>query len=934
MDTTKRLPLSTYRIQFNSNFTFKSCTEIVEYLASLGISHVYASPIFKARPGSTHGYDICDDNSLNPELGSTEEFSELIQQLQENGIGWIQDIVPNHMAFDPANKMLADVLENGQDSVYGKFFDVTWDHPYENLRGKILLPFLGTTYGSSLEAGDLALKMDEKGLFIGCYGKRFPVQPETYAEVFSGCTDKLKAELHEDNPILVKFIGALLSFQKPAKQILPEERNATISMARTILRDLYIESNLVRTAMDEAIAGFNGSMENPKGYERFDELHASQFFRLAFWKVASEELNYRRFFTISDLIGVRVEIPEVFDSINTMIFDMLDKGIVQGLRIDHIDGLYDPLEYLKRIRMRFPETFIVCEKILSRNETLPEQWPVQGTTGYEFLSAVNTLFIRSDSQQAFDKIYAEFTERIFSFDDLVVEKKRVIIEKYMAGDIDNCALLLKRIAGKDRMGSDITMYALRRAIVELLAYFPVYRTYINPDNIAERDRAYLTQAITKAQMKNPSLINELHFINKFLIQTGESAEHDQRPSDRLGFIMRLQQFSGALMAKGFEDTVFYNYNRLISLNEVGGDPGRFGDKNESFHDFCKFRQEHWPSSFNSTETHDTKQGADTRARINVLSEIPTEWSKQVRKWRSMNRGFVKIIDDKPVPDANVEYMLYQTLVGSFPFDQNALASYPGRVRGYALKAVREAKENSNWIKFDSDYEGGIAEFITAILDNDPSNKFLADFIPFQRKIAWYGIFNSLSQTALKLTTPGIPDCYQGAETWDLNLVDPDNRRQVDFANRKIALDAIVAREGGDLQALVKDLLTSMTNGHVKMYLYHRSLNLRKTKHDVFEKGQYLPLSFKGSHKNSVVGFVKKYAGSCIAVVVPRFLTGFVPEGRLPLGRDLWRDTAMSMPSEAMPSSWRNILTNETVPGVSNTLVGDLFSSFPLAILEA
>jgi (1->4)-alpha-D-glucan 1-alpha-D-glucosylmutase len=933
MDIDKNFPTATYRLQFHHGFNFNVCEEIVDYLAQLGVSHIYASPIFKARTGSMHGYDICDHNVINPELGTNEDFLALIKKAHEHELAWIQDIVPNHMAFDIENTMLAHVLENGQESPFSKYFDIDWNHPYENLRGKILVPFLGSTYGASLEAGAIALMFDQKGLFIKCYDKRFPVQPETYEKVFSGCIDNLKKVMEENNPVLIKFIGAILSFKKSGEEVPPDQRMAKTSMARALLTELYAQNTVVREVMHGAISLFNGSAENPEGFDRFDEVHALQFYRFAFWKVACEELNYRRFFTISDLIGMKVELPEVFETEHAMIFKMIEDGAVQGLRIDHIDGLHDPLQYLKDLRSKAPGTYMVCEKILGHGELLPKDWPVQGTTGYDFLNMANAVFVKTSNEKEIDTIYKDFTGNPQAFDDLVIEKKRVIIDKYMAGDIDNCALLLKRVAGKDRAGSDITMYALRRALVEFLSSFPVYRTYISPEIISDEDRSNLDTAIRSAQIRNPALFIELEFIKKFIVQGVDDSGRTQKSQERLIFIMRLQQFTGALMAKGFEDTVLYNYNRLISLNEVGSRPDHFGEETSAFHGFCNERQENRPYSLSATATHDTKKGEDTRARINVLSEIPVEWGKQVKKWQSLNSGVKSRIGGMLVPDPNVEYMLYQALVGSYPVNSDERATYIDRIKEFMLKAVREAKERTTWIKFDVDYEKGIADFISGILDDNPSNKFLPDFIAFQHKIAWFGMFNSLSQTALKLMAPGVPDTYQGTELWDFSLVDPDNRRPIDFAVRIKMIQTIIKMETENLDTLMETLLSTMNTGQIKLYVLYKGLKLRKSKQDIFAKGQYIALSTNGTHQQSIIGFVKKYAGSCIAMIVPRFLTGLVGPNELPLGKRIWGDTAIEMHKDALPALWRNVLTNETFPGAELYLAGDLFSKFPIAILE-
>ncbi len=866
------IPTATYRLQFSPDFSFSAAADLVPYLAELGVSWIYASPIFKPKKGSRHGYDLVNPNQLNPELGSSQDFDRLIEKAKSLGLSWLQDIVPNHLAFDSENQYLQDVLEKGKNSEYCKFFDITWDHPQEDLKGRVLAPFLGKFYSEALESGEIKLSLDEQGLSIRYYDRRFPVRPESRERFF------------------------------------PEKLD------------------------EQSIVRFNGEPGKPESFNDLDRLISDQLYRLCFWKVAAEEINYRRFFNINELISLRVEDREVFEATHELVFRMVREEKFDGLRIDHLDGLYDPGAYLERLREKVGDIYLVAEKILDPAEKLPPDFAVQGTTGYDFLNIVNGLFCKREAGREFAKLYYKFTGLHLSYDELLAAKKRLIIGKHMAGNIDNLARQLKSISGGDRYGRDITLYGLRRALVEILAYFPVYRTYVGPGSFADQDRRFIQQATGMARDRNPGLTYEIGYIEKFLLQ--EFSHSEELKPRVLDFTMSFQQYTGPLMAKGFEDTFLYIYNKLISLNEVGGNPNSFGVGLKDFHRFNAGRKH----SLNATSTHDTKRGEDVRARVNVLTELAKEWKQNLKVWSRLNRAKKTIINGFYRPDANDEYFFYQTMLGAWPFHESEVEGFKSRLKEYMIKAVREAKVHTAWIKPDTEYENACLKFIDELLKSSTDNRFLSEFLAFQKKIAFYGMFNSLSQLLLKMTSPGVPDFYQGTELWDLNLVDPDNRRPVDFGKRQAFLRKI--REETENQAVpagrqgisgIEGLLSSKENGRVKMFLMHRTLMARKEMKELFEDGEYLPLRVEGRFREHVIAFARRLKKKWAVVIAPRFFVSLVKEGQDPLGPQVWEDTAVLVPAAA-PRDWQERIAGREIKAGRKIPIGEALGHFPAALL--
>ena len=931
-----RIPATTYRLQFTPQFRFADADTVVAYLRELGISDIYASPIFHARSGSLHGYDIVDPNRLNPELGSEQEFFALIDGARRHDLGWVQDIVPNHMAYDGQNRMLMDVLENGQASEFAEYFDIDWHHPYENMRGKILAPFLGEFYGDCLEKGEITLGYDQAGLSIHYYAMRLPLSIESYGEVLTHNLAQLRKRLGAGDFDFIKLLGVLYALKNIVPKEESGERADQLVFIKRMLWELYSANREIQEFIDTNVKRFNGIPGKPESFNLLDHLLAQQWYRLSFWKVAAEELDYRRFFNINELISLRVQEEKVFRHTHALAVKLAREGRFTGLRIDHVDGLYDPLSYLRRLRREAGDVYLVVEKILAFEEELPGQWPIEGTTGYEFLNQVNGIFCARRQRRRFSQIYSRFAETDVSCSALMIEKKRLIIGKYMAGDIESLANLLKSVSSRDRHAADITLYGLKRALVEVLTFFPVYRSYVSAESFTAQDRRELATAIAQAKDANAGLLLELKFIERFLLL--EFAPHlsAEEKTHWTHFVMRFQQLTAPLMAKGFEDTTLYVYNRLLALNEVGGYPDRFGVDVDEFHAFIQRRTKRWPHAMNATATHDTKRGEDARARICVLSELADEWEECLKSWSKINRARKLKIKGEEAPDRNDEYFLYQTLIGCYPAGESD-GDFLNRLRGYLVKAVREAKVHTEWLKPDVAYEEAFTQFAAALLEPADDNHFLAEFVPFARKLAHCGLYNSLGQTLLKLTVPGVADFYQGTELWDLSLVDPDNRRPVNFAKQLQLLEDFKSSEMEDRPALLRELLQHWQDGRIKFYLTYKLANFRRMNAELMVEGDYMPLEVTGELSDRVCAFARRSGAAWAVVVAPRLIGAAVFNGAAPLGADFWRSTAVYLPQEA-PRRWLNTITGAPLDAL---LIEDkkflplqtVCKDFPVALLS-
>ncbi|HEX6041348.1 malto-oligosyltrehalose synthase [Longimicrobium sp.] len=948
-----RVPTATYRIQFNAGFTFRQATEIVPYLADLGVSDLYASPYLQARPGSLHGYDIVNHASLNPEIGTEHDHARMSAALREHGLGHLLDIVPNHMGIaGGANAWWMDVLENGWSSPYASFFDVDWQPRKPELAGKVLLPVLGDQYGQVLERGELRLAFEDGAFRLNYFENWFPVAPASTGVVLRLALEQLDGVLETEHPDRMELESVATALQRlPARRhddpanVAEHRREKVVTQRR--LSALYQQSAPVRDALDAALVIYNGTAGDPRSFDRLDALLGEQSYRLAFWRVAAEEINYRRFFDVNDLAGVRVEQASVFQETHRLILRLVREGKVTGLRIDHPDGLFHPREYLRDLQREtvgIPPAepfYILVEKILTGTEPLPEDWPVAGTVGYEFLNEVNGLFVDPRNEERMDAIYRAFTGARMEFTDLVYEKKRLILRSSLISELTVLTTMLDRISERNRCSRDFTWGALRDALREVVACFPVYRTYVDAfaGQVHDRDRQYVDLAVRRAKRRNPGTSASIFdFVRNTLLLHWPEALDEEARRQHAGFVMKFQQLTGPVMAKGVEDTAFYVFNRLVSLNEVGGEPDRFGRTPEEFHLAMLDRAQRWPHALSSSSTHDTKRSEDVRARINVLSEIPELWAQRVEAWAGFNaRHKQKSEDGHAIPDPNDEYLLYQTLVGAWPFDEvddQARQDLVSRLQAYMEKATREAKTHTSWINPDAAYDEGLAAFVAAILEPD-NDAFLDDFLPFQRMVSRVGMVNALAQTLLKLTAPGVPDVYQGQETWDFSLVDPDNRRPVDYDQRRALLDSLASRaEEVDGAALARELVEGWQDGRIKLHLHQRALRLRAALPDVFGAGAYVPLTPEGERAEHVVAFARTAEGAAAITVVPR-LPGTMTRDRdfaLPEARD-WHGTRVPLPDE-LAGRYRNVLTGEELRvGDKGLDVSVLFAAFPVALLE-
>lgn len=917
---TLRTPIATYRLQFNRGFRFADARPLVPYLQELGVTDIYASPLFQARRGSMHGYDVTDPTRLNPELGTAEEFESLVEELKHRGMGLLLDIVPNHMAADPENRWWADVLENGPSSPYASYFDIDWRPVNEALADKVLLPILGAPYGSVLENQDLAVGLDEEGFYLRYYDTRLPIDVKSYRAILVHRIDTIKAALGKSHPAFQALVDLIDTIQRlPGRRANHWEkagqRHRAEEGVKQRLWHLYVSHPGIKTYLDDNIRIFNGKKGDPASFDLLDQLIADQSYRLIFWRVARERMNYRRFFDINDLVCVRVEDPQVFEGTHALILELVKEGKVAGLRADHIDGLYDPLAYFRMLQSRIAPSsglYVLAEKILVGHETLPKEWPVSGTTGYEFARNVNGTFVDPNGMKLLDKIYARFTGSRKAFPDVVYEQKKHVMEELFPGEVHALGHRLRLLAEADRHACDLPPETLLQALVEATACLPVYRTYTRDFQVSLQDRTHVENAMEGAARRNAALGTPVcDFLRRvFLLDFPPSLSTDQKDA-WLHFVRRWQQFTGPIMAKGLEDTSLYVYNRLVSLNEVGGDPAGERLSVEMFHRHNAAARANWPYTLNATSTHDTKRSEDIRARINVLSEIPQAWSKCLGRWSRWNRAKKRRVNGKSVPNLNEELLLYQALIGGWPLLKAEVPAFKERLKAYVIKAAKEAKIHTSWIDPNPDYEHALGAFVDAIFKPSNQNKFLTDFLKFQRRIAFYGAFNALGQVLLKIGAPGVPDFYQGTELWDFSFVDPDNRRPVDFKKRVRLLEDITRRETEGLLPFVSELLGRWEDGRIKLFITAKALECRRKQSTLFLEGDYVPLYASGRRKEHVCAFARRHERSWVVVVVPRLVTRLVTPGKFPLGPNAWGTGRLILPREA-PGRWQNVLTGETV----------------------
>lgn len=917
-------PGSTYRVQFNPNFRFVDGRELVPYLSELGVTDLYSSPRYKARRGSSHGYDIADPLRVNPELGTEDDFDEMAEKLRHYGMGLLLDTVPNHMAASYENPWWMDVLENGRASAYAAYFDIDWHPPAAKAaflqENRVLLPVLGDLYGNVLTARQFALKFEDTGMYLRYFDTRLPLDPKSYVTVLSRCLSQGR-DVAEIGAIMQGL--ARLPDRDDESAARTAERRRDKDRLKEALWQVYQNNPEVKHAVDDALLFFSDSVDD------LDRLLAQQAYRLAYWKIGYEEINYRRFFDINELVALRIEAPEVFENRNRKTMELVRSGKVTGLRVDHIDGLWDPGCFLKRLQNAAGSGkpfYIVVEKILGRNEPLPREWPVSGTTGYDFLNALNGVFIEPAGLAQLQEIYNQRTGDAMPFAEVCYQCNKQVMERLFTGDVKALVNRLCKLAAHHRQARDIPVSELSDAFVEVTACLPVYRTYIHDDHITESDRGYIQRTIDLARRRtSPERVSDaaFEFLRAVLLLEPPQYLAD-RQRDWLDFVMRWQQFSGPTMAKGVEDTASYRSNALLSLNEVGGDPLREGPPLtlDEFHQFNIRRLEEWPDTMNATATHDTKRGEDVRARLNVLTEMPGEWARRLDLWMGWNAQHKQAVEGVTAPSASEEILIYQTLIGVWPVirqpdsapEEQAL---PERVKDFLVKALREAKQNSNWIAPHEEYEGAVKQFVDRILAGD--SPFRNDFVEFQRTIARYGAVNGLSQLLIKIASPGVPDFFQGAELWQLTLVDPDNRRPVDYKRLLTLLENLRRRDSEDRIGLIHDLAGNPLQDEMKLFVTYKALEFRKANRELFAHGEYLPLQVVGERAANVCAFARRLGDRWAVVVAPRWMSQVSD----------WADTRVELP-EGAPGEWHDILTCLIPAGWK---MAELLAQFPVALLS-
>lgn len=945
-----RIPASTYRLQFHHGFRFITAQALVPYLAALGISDLYASPLFRARRRSLHGYSVTNPLIINPELGAKTSFNALARNLQSRNMGLLLDIVPNHMAMSHDNPWWLDVLENGPASPFAVFFDVDWHPPNPLLGGRVLLPILGAPYNEVLENQEIWLELDAGGLAVHYYEHRFPLDPKTYRVIL---TQGLEAFIEtwgtEDSTVSTLLDLITLAENLPPRTAASKkklrERNRQKDILKKNLWVWYQDHPVAQEFIDNNLTLFNGRKGEPDSFNLLDHLLNLQAYRLAHWRVAQDMINYRRFFSINDLIGLRVEDPQVFEASHGLLVDLARDGKITGLRIDHIDGLYDPQEYLERLQKTLAQAtgapagqdpyFVVVEKILEHQETLPAAWPAAGTTGYDFLTMVDGLFVDDQGLRDLREIYTHFCSFPTRLPDVVYDKKKLIMASLFGGEVENLGYYLALLGDQDRSARDISRKDLVRTLFELTACLPVYRTYIRSFNPSEQDRKILDQAFAEVRRRQPDLNPAAqNFLRRVLFLHTPPTLSTGQKNEWLNFVMRWQQFTGPIMAKGQEDTAFYVYNPLISLNEVGSCFEAVSPA--AFHEFNRQRRESWPFTLNATSTHDTKRSEDVRLRLHVLSEMPGEWEEALKLWSAWNQGHKQEVNGLKVPDASEEILLYQTILGAWPLNPEDFREFKNRVQEYLIKAAREAKVHTRWISPNHGHEQALKDFLSAILRETADNGFLQDVHKFQARLAFWGALNSLSQVLLKVASPGVPDFYQGTEIWNLSLVDPDNRRPVDFYQRSQLLNQLKKHEKKDCHGLIQELRDQWPTGALKLYVTYKALNFRRDHLDLFLHGDYLPLTAAGEREPHVVALGRRRDSQWALAVAGRMFSRLTSPGEFPVGKEVWGETALLLPAEA-PSEWRNFFTGDKLDQIAGPEgpalpLKQVFRDLPVALL--
>lgn len=921
------IPRATVRLQFNQSFTLDDATELVDYYAALGISHIYASPLQTAQPGSTHGYDIVDPRAINPELGGEAALKRLVTRLRAADMGLILDIVPNHMGIaGSANSWWQSVLEWGRESPHAEWFDIDWESDDPLLFGKVLMPILGGSYNEVVQAAEIGLRFDETDgrIFASYATHRLPLAVIDYPSILRAGGAQLLA------PVIAAFeqINALSAAQ-------PAQRYQQAKVAFAMLLNIS-HSEAGMAGICAALMSFTAAQ--PNGLEQLHALLTRQHYRLTCWRNAAEEINWRRFFEVSELAGLRVERKEVFEASHALAFRLYAQGLIDGVRVDHVDGLADPAGYCRALRERLQQLssqrpaflttqppYVVVEKILAYDEALRSDWKVDGTTGYEFMDQVSALLHDAKGADAMTALWQDWTANDNDFYEEVSQARRQLLAHNLASEFNALARLLHRIARADSNTADYSLVSLRRVLIELLVGFPVYRTYVDADGAAASDLQRMEQAMTRARkvlmpVDHPLLAAIGNWLGTWV---GDSKVNNSDPiiqTLRNKAVRRFQQVTPVLTAKSVEDTAFYRYGRLLSRNEVGSDPGRFSIEVQDFHRHCVERRQQFPHNLLATATHDHKRGEEVRARLAVLSELPNEWADTARRWQRLNRS----LGEHHVQAAD-ELMLYQMLVGAWPIqllpgDAAGIEIFSKRIARWQTKALREAKQRSNWFDPDRDYETACEDFLFSILGEQ---QFLSELVTWVNRIMPAGLINGLTQTLLRMTTPGVPDLYQGTECWDFSLVDPDNRSAVDYAMRRKVLNTASANIS----------LDNWQIGAPKLFIVQRILALRKRMPEVFAQGDYIPLAMTGAKAAHIVAFLRRHQGCDVLVVAPRLVAALLGESGLPLAHaDAWKDTFVMLPS-ACDGAWTDVFTQRKFGcGTNGIKVSDVLRDLPMALL--
>jgi len=917
---------ATARLQFHKGFTLDDAVPLVPYLARLGISHLYASPILKARSGSTHGYDIVDHGQINPELGGEPALCRLVAALHAAGMGLILDIVPNHMGVGGAdNAWWLDVLEWGRQSPYAAFFDIDWEPPDRSLQNRLLAPFLGAPYGEVLASGDLKLRFEpETGKLAAWYFEhRFPIAPQHYHHVLVASGDPAL------EPLALAF-GRIGLRRRDRPEARAEAARAWEALAEFASRPEGAAS------LEAALAAFDPLTET--GRDALHRLLDRQHYRLAWWRAAADEINWRRFFDIISLAGLRQEVPEVFDATHDFILRLYAEGMIDGFRVDHVDGMADPRGYCRKLHRRMQavrpgrKPLIWVEKILAPFEALRTDWMVDGTTGYDFMDEAGGVLHDPAGEGPLTALWTEGTHRPALFEAEARQARRQILRDNLTSELNATAAALKRVADRDLVTRDFTLTALRRALTEVLVHFPVYRLYITPGGRPAEDKRILDWALAGA--RRTVRATELPLLDRLDAWLGGEAPRSLPTNlrrERLAAAVRFQQLSAPTAAKSVEDTAFYRYGRLLSRNEVGSDPGRFAVTPAGFHAAARARARHFPRALLATATHDHKRGEDVRARLAVLSEIPEEWAAAVGRWTRLNASLRKGLEHGPAPGMSAQLMLYQMLVGAWPLgldpaDEEGVRAFLERVAAWQEKALREAKRRTDWAVPNLEYEAACRDFLFAMMAGDRPSHLSTEIAGFAARIAPAGAVNGLAQLVLRCAAPGVPDLYQGTEFWDLSLVDPDNRRPVDWAAREGALEQA---------AEPAELLAHWQDGRVKQAVLARLLALRAAHSALFAEGDYQPLAAEGPRAAHVLAFARLHRGRAVLAVASRLsarLLGASPQPLIPY--EEWRGTELALPRVAEARTWREALTGTVFAGPGDRLpVGDILARLPVALLE-